>query len=273
MHALPFYRVHYGLMQAARSTGLMRSLAQLLLWSWMLAMSFCPCRPNELAADGSVCTGIHCLVDYLDNTWIRQLNEDPAAQYNAPNTRAREVHSGHYVHVEPTPLPQPMLVATSREMAAELGLNESDLQSDAAVRLLSGDMRAVHGFEESWATPYALSIYGQKIVPNGCGKDGDGYGDGRAISIGEVVAPTSGARWELQLKGGGKTPFARTADGRAVLRSSVREFLASEAMHSMGVPTTRALSLVVSREPHCTNTFVLAPAMYSRHASGCVCCN
>ena len=66
------------------------------------------------------------------------------------------------------------------------------------------------------------------------------------ISIGEVVTP-QGERWELQLKGGGKTPFARNSDGRAVLRSSVREFIASEAMHHLGVPTTRALSLVVSR--------------------------
>jgi hypothetical protein len=70
------------------------------------------------------------------------------------------------------------------------------------VRLLSGDTAAVSGFEETWATPYALSIYGQKVVPGGCGKDGDGYGDGRAISIGEVVT-TQGQRWELQLKGGG----------------------------------------------------------------------
>ena len=74
--------------------------------------------------------------------------------------------------------------------------------------------------------------------------NGNGYGDGRAISVGEVVV--EGARWEMQLKGAGPTPFCRGADGRAVLRSSVREFLASEAMDALGVPTTRALSLVVS---------------------------
>jgi len=74
--------------------------------------------------------------------------------------------------------------------------------------------------------------------------NGNGYGDGRAISIGEVVV--DGRRWEMQLKGGGTTPFCRGADGRSVLRSSVREFLASEAMHHLGVETTRALSLVVS---------------------------
>ena len=75
-------------------------------------------------------------------------------------------------------------------------------------------------------------------------QNGNGYGDGRAISVGEVVTPTG--RWELQLKGGGTTPFCRSGDGRAVLRSSVREFLASEAMHNLGVSTTRALSLIVS---------------------------
>ena len=74
---------------------------------------------------------------------------------------------------------------------------------------------------------------------------GNGYGDGRAISIGEVVI--GGQRMEMQLKGGGQTPFCRGGDGRAVLRSSVREFLASEAMHSLGVSTTRALSLVRQR--------------------------
>ena len=180
----------------------------------------------------------------LDNSWVRSLSEDPAAAANEPNTRAREVLSGHYVHVRPTPLPQPRLVATSREMATELGLSEAELQAETMVRLLSGGTD-VPGFQESWATPYALSIYGQVIVPGGSGRKGDGYGDGRAISIGEALV--NGSRWELQLKGAGRTPFARTADGRAVLRSSVREFLASEAMHHLGVPTTRALALIVSQ--------------------------
>ena len=86
------------------------------------------------------------------------------------------------------------------------------------------------------------------------GSSGDGYGDGRAISIGEVVVRTTNGtnrlddRWELQLKGSGRTPFCRGADGRAVLRSSVRELIASEAMHAMGVSSTRALSLVVSEQ-------------------------
>ena len=96
-----------------------------------------------------------------------------------------------------------------------------------------------------WATPYAVSVYGNEIpAPDPFGR-GNGYGDGRALSLGEVTG-VDGARWELQLKGCGKTPFSRNHDGRAVLRSSVREFLVSEAMAAMGVPTTRALSLVAS---------------------------
>ena len=73
-------------------------------------------------------------------------------------------------------------------------------------------------------------------------------GDGRAITLGEVIA-TDGTRQELQLKGAGRTPYSRTADGRAVLRSSLREFVCSEAMYFLGVPTTRALSLVATGEP------------------------
>ena len=83
-----------------------------------------------------------------------------------------------------------------------------------------------HGLREGWA--------GQ-------------LGDGRAISLGQVRAPgPGGALWELQLKGAGRTPYSRTADGRAVLRSSLREFACSEAMHWLGVPSTRALSLVAA---------------------------
>ena len=70
-------------------------------------------------------------------------------------------------------------------------------------------------------------------------------GDGRAITLGEILNSKS-ERWEMQLKGAGKTPYSRFADGLAVLRSSIREFLCSEAMHSLGIPTTRALSLVTT---------------------------
>ena len=91
--------------------------------------------------------------------------------------------------------------------------------------------------------PYAARYGGHQF-----GQWADQLGDGRAITLGEVRAP-DGQSWELQLKGAGRTPYSRHADGRAVLRSSVREFLCSEAMHFLGVPTTRALSLVATGEP------------------------
>ena len=112
-------------------------------------------------------------------------------------------------------------------------------------RFFGGDAAAVNGME-SWATPYALAIMGQRQSSNCPFGTGNGYGDGRAVSVGEIVNEKTGTRWEMQLKGGGTTPFCRGGDGRAVLRSSIREFLASEAMHALGVSTTRALSLVVS---------------------------
>ena len=187
-----------------------------------------------------------CLSARVDNSWIDQLEPDPEAR--PPNKQAREVNSGHYVIVKPTPLPRPYLIACSPAVLELLEIAAGECTPDTPfVRLFAGDVDAVAGFEQTWATPYALSIYGSEVQPNGAGPTGNGYGDGRAVSIAEVLT-SAGARWELQLKGAGKTPFCRNADGRAVLRSSVREYLASEAMHHMGVATTRALSLVGSAD-------------------------
>jgi serine/tyrosine/threonine adenylyltransferase len=185
----------------------------------------------------------------LDNSWMAQLQ--PETEDNLSKSRERSgldetdtnqtrrpVFNGHYVPVRPTLLPNPRLVLWSRDVAFNvLGLNEEHVESDEFLNYVSGNEPYIG---ESWATPYALSIMGTRYTNNCPFGTGDGYGDGRAVSIGEF----NGA--ELQLKGAGQTPFCRGADGRAVLRSSIREFLASEAMHHLGVPTTRALSLVVS---------------------------
>lgn len=176
---------------------------------------------------------------------LNKLNCDPNYEKFLPNKSSRQVFSGHYVPVMPTPLANPYLVSYSASMAAELGISEEECKSEGFLKFFSGDIEVVPGFK-SWATPYALSIYGKEMYQNCPFNTGNGYGDGRAISVGEVVTP-SGHRWELQLKGGGRTPFCRGGDGRAVLRSSVREFLASEAMFFLGVLTTRALSLVASK--------------------------
>ena len=195
---------------------------------------------------------LRSLSEHVDNEYLRYLEPDPEFAANEPNRQPRQVRSGHFVPVKPTPLPRPALVIVSAEVCKLLQLDVADTASADFLSLFSGgDVSAsLPGFSASWATPYALSIYGQEIVPNGAGSKGDGYGDGRAISIGEVAIQSKSAgpplRYELQLKGAGKTPFCRGADGRAVLRSSTREFLASEAMAALGVPTTRALSLVVS---------------------------
>lgn len=202
----------------------------------------------------------------LENSYTRELSIDPLSDENEcetgnHNQRTRPVHSGHFVRVAPTPLHEPYVVAVSEELALTLGLDVAELSSQRFLRIFSGNLEDSpgSGFESrGWATPYALSIYGDPVIPPGTGPRGDGYGDGRAISIGEVVLPdgvcdgsggSGPGRIELQLKGGGKTPFSRGADGAAVLRSSVREFLASEAMHALGVPTTRALSLIASASP------------------------
>lgn len=178
---------------------------------------------------------------------MESLNCDPDATANGVDHRAREVFSGHYVPVKPTPIENPEYVAHSRAFFSELGLADTLAESAEFMRLFSGDISQVPApmRRVGWATGYALSIYGIEYIHQCPFQTGNGYGDGRAISILEAVI--NGQRWEMQLKGGGPTPYCRGADGRAVLRSSVREFLAQEHMHALGVPTSRSLSLYVSK--------------------------
>jgi uncharacterized protein YdiU (UPF0061 family) len=187
------------------------------------------------------------LRDQRDNSWIRELEADPAQGRNRPNQRPRNVDSGHFVLVRPSPLPNAILIAHSQDLFEVLALDAAAAGDPRFVDTFAGNVSGGGLFDPdaAWATPYALSIYGMEHLPQGSGPDGHGYGDGRAISIAEVFDP-KGRRWELQLKGAGRTPFCRGGDGRAVLRSSAREFLVSEAMHGLRVPTTRALSLVAS---------------------------
>lgn len=180
-----------------------------------------------------------------DHSWLEQLTPDPEAAKYAPNKTSRQVRSGHYIPVMPTPLPKPSLIIHSPPMAQSLGISEEEVKTDAFAGFFAGEQHRVPALK-SWCTPYALSIMGTQMTSNCPFGNGNGYGDGRAASIGEVVV--DGQRWEMQLKGGGTTPFCRGADGRAVLRSSIREFLASEAMFHLGIDTTRALSLVLSGE-------------------------
>lgn len=183
------------------------------------------------------------LVDY---SFMENLNRDPHAAISGEDYAPRQVFSGHYVPVKPTPLPNPIYIAHSSALFTELGLDESLAKDEGFVRLFSGDMTHVPESMRKfgWATGYALSIYGTEYKQQCPFQTGNGYGDGRAISVFEGVLNQQ--RWEMQLKGAGRTPYCRGADGRAVLRSSVREFLAQEHMHALGVPTSRSLSLFVS---------------------------
>ncbi|MFZ8198686.1 protein adenylyltransferase SelO [Alteromonas portus] len=183
---------------------------------------------------------------HVNYSLLNTLTPDPQSTCDGNDHDPRQVFSGHYVPVTPTPLSSPKYIAHSETLFVELGLDDSLATSKDFTRLFSGDMSAVPEPMQpfGWATGYALSIYGTEYTQQCPFRTGNGYGDGRAISIVEAVL--NGKRWEMQLKGAGRTPYCRGADGRAVLRSSVREFLVQEHMHALGIPTSRSLSLFMS---------------------------
>jgi len=140
-----------------------------------------------------------------------------------------------YSLIQPTPVREARLLAWNASLAQQLGLDAS-VPDAAALQVLVGNALA------PGMRPYAAR-YGGHQFGNWAGQ----LGDGRAITLGELLLADGSVR-ELQLKGAGQTPYSRFADGRAVLRSSLREYLCSEAMHALGVPTTRALSLLGTGE-------------------------
>ncbi len=167
----------------------------------------------------------------FDNRFIRDLPGDTET-----NNHPRQVLAACYSHVLPTKVVNPQLVAVATEVAELLDLSPELCDSEDFTNVFTGN-RIANGME-----PYAL-CYGGHQFGHWAGQ----LGDGRAINLGEIIN-SKGERWALQLKGSGPTPYSRTADGLAVLRSSIREFLCSEAMHHLGVPTTRALSLTLTGE-------------------------
>jgi len=201
-------------------------------------------------ASGQECISLAKFKDKLDLSWTTQLITEREPKNPSQNNLKRPVKNGHYVLVDPKPLRDPRLVLFSEDMAAKLRIQTCGGSFDNEfVHFFSGNVKStgLKDTTQTWATPYALSIMGTRYTSNCPFGTGDGYGDGRAISIAEVsFNDDQTERYELQLKGAGPTPFCRGADGRAVLRSSIREFLASEAMHHLGISTTRALSLIVS---------------------------
>ena len=187
------------------------------------------------------------LAQFANYSLMDTLTCDTDAKNYGADHLPRQVFSGHYVPVSPTPIKNPEYVAHSKTLFYELGLADSMAQLPSFVSMFSGDISHLpHPMRKvGWACGYAVSIFGTEYYQQCPFKTGNGYGDGRAISVLEAVL--NGARWEMQLKGAGRTPYSRGADGRAVLRSSVREFLAQEYMHSLGVPTSRSLCLYVSK--------------------------
>ncbi|MEC4677527.1 MAG: YdiU family protein [Nitrospirota bacterium] len=179
---------------------------------------------------------------HFDNRFTQELPADPESE----NYR-REVTGALYSHLKPTRVCQPTLISHSQEMAETLGLTPEDCRSETFLNTFSGNQLL------SDMNPYA-TCYGGHQFGNWAGQ----LGDGRAINLGEVLNQKN-ERWALQLKGAGPTPYSRSADGLAVLRSSIREFLCSEAMFHLGVPTTRALSLITTGE------MVLRDMFYDGH--------
>lgn len=173
--------------------------------------------------------GLHEL--QFDNQFTRVLPAD----IEQVNSR-RQVRGACFSRVLPAKVVKPQLIGYSQEVAQLLDLNSDAYTSQDFAEVFSGNQQ-LPGMD-----PFAM-CYGGHQFGNWAGQ----LGDGRAINLGEVIN-SGGQRWMLQLKGAGPTPYSRTADGLAVLRSSVREFLCSEAMFHLGVPTTRALSLVLTGE-------------------------
>ena len=204
--------------------------------------------PDTLSAlESPTTTNFAEFAKRADYSLMESLHADPQASVDGDDHGPRQVFSGHYVPVTPTPIPAPQYLAHSKTLFNELGLSEGLVHDDGFRRLFSGDISVAREPMRpwGWATGYALSIYGTEYIQQCPFGTGNGYGDGRAISVFEGLF--KGKRWEMQLKGGGPTPYCRGADGRAVLRSSVREFLAQEFMHALGVPTSRSLTLYMSR--------------------------
>jgi len=165
----------------------------------------------------------------FDNRFVRELPGDPDT-----SSSRRQVLGACWSVAAPTAVAQPAVLAYAHEVARSLGFSDSDVASPTFATVFGGNA-LLDGMQ-----PFA-ACYGGHQFGNWAGQ----LGDGRAMTLGEAIT-ASGERCELQLKGAGPTPYSRTADGRAVLRSSLREFLCSEAMFHLGVPTTRALSLVTT---------------------------
>jgi uncharacterized protein YdiU (UPF0061 family) len=198
-----------------------------------------------------------------NDTGLPFLHESPASGFASPagepvrlpfdNSYAR-LPERFYARLAPTPVAAPRLIKLNTALAAELGLDAEALASPEGVEILAGN-RIAEG-SETVALAYAGHQFGN-FVPQ--------LGDGRAVLLGEVVG-RDGLRRDIQLKGSGPTPFSRRGDGRAALGPVLREYIVSEAMAALGIPTTRSLAAVATGEPVIRET-ALPGAVLTRVAS------
>jgi uncharacterized protein YdiU (UPF0061 family) len=179
----------------------------------------------------------------INDTFNNELPADPDI-----SSSRRQVKAACFSYVKPRKLVRPVLIHASKEVVDLIGLQPSDIHSAEFLNVFSGNQVLPN------TKPYAM-CYGGHQFGHWAGQ----LGDGRAINLAEVVHDNE--RWALQLKGAGETPYSRSADGLAVLRSSIREHLCSEAMYHLGVPTTRSLSLILTGEE------VLRDVMYDGNAA------
>jgi len=187
----------------------------------------------------------------IKNKFNKELPADP----NKNNSR-RQVSNACFSYVNPTKPVQPSLIHASPKVAKTLGISIKNIQSKSFLNIFSG-AEVIKNTE-----PYAM-CYGGHQFGNWAGQ----LGDGRAINLAEVEHNSKS--WTLQLKGAGETPYSRNADGLAVLRSSIREHLCSEAMHHLGVPTTRSLSLILSGNQVLRDVLYNGNAAYEKGAIVC----
>ena len=172
--------------------------------------------------------------DSIEKPPTVELTAGPIAVFS--NSYAR-LPAHFFARLAPTPVPKPRLIKLNESLASELGVDAQNLEADELAAVFAGNVIPLG------AEPIALAYAGHQFghfVPQ--------LGDGRAILLGEVL-DRSGERRDVQLKGAGRTPFSRRGDGRAALGPVLREYLVSEAMHALGIPTTRALAAVSTGEP------------------------
>jgi uncharacterized protein YdiU (UPF0061 family) len=181
-------------------------------------------------------------------------NQPATARFAFDNTYARELE-GFYVPWKAAQVARPRLVKFNRELAEELVLDASALDSDEGARIFAGND------PPEGAVPLAQAYAGHQF-----GGFSPQLGDGRALLLGEVI-DRNGRRRDIQLKGSGPTPFSRNGDGRAALGPVLREYLIGEAMHALGIPTTRALAAVVTGEPVFREEGALPGAVLTRVAA------